>query len=153
MAAVLVWVVVGWLGVDLVVRGDIHSITRFGPPVLLVGWLAYLVLFAPRIEVYTDRFIDREIWRTYEIGYGAVRDIRIGAGVVIDYEMAGRERRLHPWNAPGIRRVDRHKHGRSEADVLHRAWIADGGSDEATVRINWWQWGVAALLLIACIVW
>lgn len=159
---VIIWAAIGYLSVDLLLRGTPGVIASYLPGLALAAWLTGIVLFAPRLEVGPDALTSHEILRTYRLPYERVVDIRVGGTVTIDYtDAAGRSRRLRPWNAPGVVRLGRTPTRRpataapGAASVLVQAWAGyrhDGEPRTATATPNWWQWGVAAALLVLAVV-
>lgn len=106
---IIVWVFLVFLLGDAVVRGAWDTVGRFGPALLLIGWLAFVVLWRPGLVVDLDRVEVREVLRTTTLPYTRIRDIRLSAVVTIEAAFAnGRTKTIRPWNAPGMprRKID-----------------------------------------------
>lgn len=106
---VIVWAFLAFLLGDALLRGAWDTVGRFGPGLVLIGWLAFIVLWRPALVVGTDEVEVREILRTTTVPFTRIRDIRLGSVVTIETASAeGVERTIRPWNAPGMprRKID-----------------------------------------------
>ncbi len=106
---VIVWAFLAFLLGDALLRGAWDTVGRFGPGLVLIGWLALIVLWRPALVVGTDEVEVREILRTTTVPFTRIRDIRLGSVVTIETASAeGVERTIRPWNAPGMprRKID-----------------------------------------------
>lgn len=100
----LAWVVLGWNLIDVLARGTASEKLRFAPALALLGFLAWVVFFAPRVIVHPDALEVRQIWRTFSLPWGRIVNIRTAVGVRIDYmDAAGRVRAVHPWGTKTAR--------------------------------------------------
>jgi hypothetical protein len=100
----LSWAVLAALGVQALVVGGWPAVIRDVPPMFLVGWLIYLVLWMPRVVVKRDSAVVVNLLRTYWLPYETIEQINIGATVRIEYLAKGRTHRVHCWNVPGYQR-------------------------------------------------
>lgn len=106
---VIVWAFLAFLLGDALLRGAWDTVGRFGPGLVLIGWIAFIVLWRPALVVGTDEVEVREILRTTTVPFTRIRDIRLGSVVTIETASAeGVERTIRPWNAPGMprRKID-----------------------------------------------
>ena len=100
----LSWTVLAALGVQAFAVGGWPAVIRDVPPMFLVGWLIYLVLWMPRVVVMQDSTLVVNVLRRYWLPYEAIERIDIGATVRIEYLAKGRTHRVHCWNVPGYQR-------------------------------------------------
>jgi hypothetical protein len=100
----LSWTVLAALAVQAFAVGGWSAVIRDVPPMVLVGWLIYLVLWMPRVVVKPDGAAVVNLLRTYWLPYEAIDRIDIGATVRIEYLADGRTHRIHCWNVPGYQR-------------------------------------------------
>lgn len=166
---VIVWAFLVFLLGDALVRGAWDTVGRFGPTLLLVGWLVHLVLWRPSLRVGTDEVVVRELARTTTLPFSRIRDIRLGAVVAIEaVDSDGSRRTVRPWNAPGTqrRKTDSGLTGGTRPESLEahpsfellRRWeaaetsipdtprnSADKGTEEVETR---WNIGVIAITLV-----
>ena len=106
---VIVWAFLAFLLGDALLRGAWDTVGRFGPGLVLIGWIAFIVLWRPALVVGTDEVEVREILRMTTVPFTRIRDIRLGSVVTIETASAeGVERTIRPWNAPGMprRKID-----------------------------------------------
>jgi hypothetical protein len=106
---IIVWVFIAFLLGDALFRGAWDTVGRFGPPLLLVGWLAFIVLWRPALIVGRDQVDVREILRTTTVPFSRIHDIRLTAIVTIEAASTdGTTNTIRPWNAPGMprRKID-----------------------------------------------
>lgn len=106
---VIVWAFLAFLLGDALLRGAWDTVGRFGPGLVLIGWLAFIILWRPALVVGADEVEVREILRTTSVPFTRIRDIRLGSVVTIETASAeGVERIIRPWNAPGMprRKID-----------------------------------------------
>ena len=81
---VIVWAFLAFLLGDALLRGAWDTVGRFGPGLVLIGWLAFIVLWRPALVVGTDEVEVREILRTTTVPFTRIRDIRLGSVVTIE---------------------------------------------------------------------
>jgi hypothetical protein len=106
---VIVWAFLAFLLGDALLRGAWDTVGRFGPGLVLLGWVAFIILWRPALVVGVDEVEVREILRTTTVPFTRIRDIRLGSVVTIETASAeGVERTIRPWNAPGMprRKID-----------------------------------------------
>ncbi|WP_209323370.1 hypothetical protein [Brevibacterium renqingii] len=106
---IVVWVFLAALLGDALVRGAWDTIGRFGPSLLLIGWIAFLVLWRPALIVGREQVAVRELLRTTTVPFTRIGDIRLGSVVTIEAASAnGTVQTIRPWNAPGMprRKID-----------------------------------------------
>lgn len=177
---IIVWAFLAYLLGDALVRGAWDTVGRFGPALVLIGWLVFVVLWRPGLVVDRDRVEVREILRTISLPYVRIRDIRLSATVTIETSSAnGRTSTIRPWNAPGMprRKIDSGLTGGTLPESLpnhpsfelHRRWEqarADGrstsqkdttahgagSSDDVDIRWNLGVIGVTLVLVLLVIV-
>lgn len=165
---IIVWVFLAFLLGDALLRGAWDTVARFGPSLLLVGWLAYLLLWRPAIIVGDREVIVRELLRTTTVPFSRIRDIRLGTVVAIETRTSGGgPRTLRPWNAPGMprRKIDSGLNGGVHPESLEhhpsfellRRWErAESDSDEMDGRASGeqtvTQWNSGALGVTAVLV-
>ena len=167
---VIVWAFLAFLLGDALLRGAWDTVGRFGPALLLIGWVAFVILWRPALVVATDEIEVREILRTTTVPFTRIRDIRLGSVVTIEaVSPGGAARTIRPWNAPGMprRKIDSGLTGgtRPESLANHpafevlRRWEqtqADapgtavrngpsGGAEEVSTR---WSLGVIGVTLV-----
>lgn len=95
--------------VDAVIRGAWESVVRFLPPLALIAWVVYSLLWRPAVLVGRDSVTVRDIFSTTVMPYAQVSEVRLTSVVAITaYGPDGFETTYHPWNAPGMprRKVD-----------------------------------------------
>ena len=106
---VIVWAFLAFLLGDALLRGAWETVGRFGPGLVLIGWVAFAVLWRPALVVGTDEVEVQEILRTTSVPFARIRDVRLGSVVTIETASAdGATRTIRPWNAPGMprRKID-----------------------------------------------
>lgn len=94
---------------DAVVRGSWVTVAKFLPPLALIAWLVYSLLWRPAVLVGRDSVTVRDILRTTVIPYSRVSEVRLSSVVAITADGPdGAEHGYRPWNAPGMprRKVD-----------------------------------------------
>ena len=167
---VIVWAFLGFLLGDALLRGAWDTVGRFGPALLLIGWVAFVILWRPALVVGTDEVEVREILRTTSVPFTRIRDIRLGSVVSIETASSdGAPRTIRPWNAPGMprRKIDSGLTGGTRPESLDnhpavellRRWEQDQndapgtkmradtavGADEVSTR---WSLGVIGVTLV-----
>lgn len=99
---IVVWAFLAFLLGDALVRGAWETVGRFGPALLLIGWIAFTVLWRPALIVGCEAVEVRELVRTTTVPFARIRDIRLGSTVAIEATSAnGAVKTIRPWNAPG----------------------------------------------------
>ncbi|WP_062243776.1 PH domain-containing protein [Brevibacterium epidermidis] len=167
---VIVWAFLAFLLGDALLRGAWDTVGRFGPALLLIGWVAFAVLWRPALVVGTDEVEVREILRTISVPFTRIRDIRLGSVVTIEASSPdGATRTIRPWNAPGMprRKIDSGLTGGTRPESLDnhpafellRRWEHDqndapgremragtsAGAEEVRTR---WSFGVIGVTLV-----
>lgn len=76
---------------DAIVRGSWDTLGTFLPPLGLIGWLVFVLLWRPALIVGTERVIIREILRTTTVPLADISDIRLST--VPEHRLAARTNR------------------------------------------------------------
>ena len=98
---IVVWAFLAFLLGDALVRGAWETVGRFGPALLLIGWIAFTVLWRPALIVGCEAVEVRELVRTTTVPFARIRDIRLGSTVAIEATSAnGAVKTIRQWNAP-----------------------------------------------------
>jgi hypothetical protein len=144
------WVLVGFATLligDSVLRGAWPTVVAFLPPVLLVLWVFWLLLWRTSVRAESDRVIVRNLLRVHEVPWSRVSEVWQRGQVVLELDDA---RRVTCWGAPfppkpGIpRRVRQAKAGRPPVtfiDLLGAYRRSAPPSAEPTRR----RWDLVAL--------
>ncbi|MDN5660243.1 MAG: hypothetical protein L0G72_05715, partial [Brevibacterium aurantiacum] len=106
---IIVWAFLALLLIDAIVRGSWDTVGTFLPPLALVGWLVFILLWRPAVIVGSEQVVIREILRTTTVPFANITDIRLSTIVsIMAIAPNGAERTYRPWNAPGMprRKVD-----------------------------------------------
>lgn len=106
---IIVWTFLALLLIDAIVRGSWDTVAAFFPPLALVGWLVFVLLWRPAVIVGSDHVVIREILRTTTVPFSNITDIRLSTVVAImAIAPTGATRTYRPWNAPGMprRKID-----------------------------------------------
>lgn len=102
---IIVWTGIALLAADALWRGGINSLLRFGPGLILVAVLMWVVFWAPRLIVEPSAVEIRNIMTTYRAPLTALEHVGIGAMVRIEARTeSGTTRSITAWNAPGLKR-------------------------------------------------
>lgn len=165
----IVWAFLALLLGDAIARGAWDTVGSFLPPLALIGWLVFILLWRPALIVESDHVVIREILRTTTVPFSDITDIRLSTVVTIMARTpTGGGHTYRPWNAPGMprRKIDSGLTGgtRPESldnhpaiELLHR-WEADGPdshstspacgrtSDAGTTTV--WNFGVLGVSLV-----
>lgn len=106
---IIVWAFLALLLIDAIVRGSWDTVGTFLPPLALVGWIVFILLWRPAVIVGSEQVVIREILRTTTIPFANITDIRLSTVVsIMAIAPNGAARTYRPWNAPGMprRKVD-----------------------------------------------
>ncbi|MDN5806896.1 MAG: PH domain-containing protein [Brevibacterium sp.] len=106
---IIVWAFLALLLIDAIVRGSWDTVAAFFPPLALVGWLVFILLWRPAVIVGPDHVVIREILRTTTVPFSNITDIRLSTVVsIMAIAPNGTARTYRPWNAPGMprRKID-----------------------------------------------
>lgn len=106
---IIVWAFLALLLIDAIVRGSWDTVAAFFPPLALVGWLVFILLWRPAVIVGSDHVVIREILRTTTVPFANITDIRLSTVVsIMAIAPNGAARTYRPWNAPGMprRKID-----------------------------------------------
>lgn len=106
---IIVWAFLALLLVDAIVRGSWDTVGTFLPPLALVGWLVFMLLWRPAVIVESEHVVIREILRTTTVPFADITDIRLSTVVsIMAIATNGTTRTYRPWNAPGMprRKID-----------------------------------------------
>lgn len=106
---IIVWAFLALLLTDAIMRGSWDTVGTFLPPLALVGWLVFILLWRPAVIVGSEQVVIREILRTTTVPFANITDIRLSTIVsIMAIAPNGAERTYRPWNAPGMprRKVD-----------------------------------------------
>lgn len=106
---IIVWAFLALLLIDAIVRGSWDTVGTFLPPLALVGWLIFILLWRPAVIVGPQQVVIREILRTTTVPFSNITDIRLSTVVsIMAIAPNGAPRTYRPWNAPGMprRKVD-----------------------------------------------
>ncbi|WP_350269217.1 hypothetical protein AAFP32_11215 [Brevibacterium sp. CBA3109] len=106
---IIVWAFLALLLIDAIMRGSWDTVGAFLPPLALVGWLVFILLWRPAVIVGSEQVVIREILRTTTVPFSDITDIRLSTVVSISaIAPNGAARTYRPWNAPGMprRKVD-----------------------------------------------
>ncbi|SMX71164.1 hypothetical protein [Brevibacterium antiquum] len=106
---IIVWAFLALLLTDAIMRGSWDTVGTFLPPLALVGWLVFILLWRPAVIVGSEQVVIREILRTTTVPFSNITDIRLSTVVsIMAIAPNGAARTYRPWNAPGMprRKVD-----------------------------------------------
>ena len=76
---IIVWAFLALLIGDALMRGAWETVGRFGPALLLIGWIAFTVLWRPALAVGYEAVEVSELVRTTTVPFARIRDIRLGS--------------------------------------------------------------------------
>lgn len=145
------WVLVGFATLlvgDSVLRGAWPTVFAYLPPVLLVLWVFWLLLWRTSVRAELDRVIVRNLLSVHEVPWSRVAEVWQRGQVVLELDDA---RRVICWGAPfppkpGVpRRARQTTSGRPPAtftDLLEAYRRSAPPSSEPTSR----RWDLAALV-------
>lgn len=169
------WVILAGLLAEPIIRGQWLTVLRYGPGVVLAGWLAYIFFWAPQVVVKQHRLEVQNVWTTTEIPYRLIDDVSVRGLVKVTYTEGNKTRHLTSWNAPGTPAMSRAFTGRAHVerylgtsdpgmspaealfgpshaivDAWHNA-APDSGPDTVSVRRHYITMVITALLVAATI--
>lgn len=102
---IIVWAFLALLLIDAIVRGSWDTVGTFLPPLALVGWIVFILLWRPAVIVGSEQVVICEILRTTTIPFANVTDIRLSTVVsIMAIAPNGAARTYRPWSAPGMPR-------------------------------------------------
>ena len=156
------WVAVGFAAIlvgDAVFRGAWPTVVAYLPPVLLILWLLWLVLWRTSVRAEPDQVIVRNLLRIYDVPWSRVSGVRQKGQVILELDDS---RSLLCWGGPfpskpGIPRRSSVVRSRSErpptsfAETLE-VYRRSAPSSPEPVRRRWdllaIALGVVALLVV-----
>jgi len=117
------WVAVGFAAVlvgDAVFRGAWQTVVAFLPPVLLVLWVLWLVMWRTSVKAQPDRVIVTNLVRIHDVPWSRVAEVRQRGQVTLELDDS---QQLLCWGGPfptkpGISRTARRRPAGSFAATL-----------------------------------
>jgi hypothetical protein len=146
--AVAFWVAVGFAALlvgDAVLRGAWSTVLAYLPPVLLVLWALWLVLWRTNVRALPDRVIVTNLVRIHDVPWDRVAEVRQRGQVTLELDDA---RQLVCWGGPfpskpGIPRSSRRRPADSFAATLDHYRRSAPSSVEPVRR----RWDLVAITL------
>ena len=135
------WVAVGFATVlvgDTLLRGAWATLVAYLPPVLLVLWVLWLVLWRTSVRAQTDRAIVTNLVRIHDVPWSRVAGVRQRGQVILELDDS---RQLLCWGGPfptkpGLQRTKRRQPAETFAETLDHYRRSAQPSDEP-VRRRW----------------
>jgi hypothetical protein len=151
-------VTVAVVGLALAVIGGLHSLGRFGAPILLFGLLGWAVFWVPRIEVSDGGVVMVNILRTIQVPWPAIEGVDGRYGLQLRTAYGG----YTAWAATAPSGRDRGRGRDSEAAVsvqqrleaLRTAgWLDHPRLEQPRARTEWHRplIGAAVLMTLASV--
>ena len=111
---IVVWAILAAVAVSLVAQGQILSILKFGPLVVLAAFVVWLLMWSPSVTIGPSGVTVRNLLRTSDVTWPAIQRIDTRFALTL-YTSAGK---IVAWSAPAPSRFAALRSTRSDLSNL-----------------------------------